>query len=161
MHTDPHPMFQALSAAAATSPPSGAFTASAGPAAPAHVLLLLADRLQIELVEELLRQRLERVQVTRAANLQEAMMTAPGPALAVLDPALCDALELEFVEHLLRTHAQTVVLLLQEPDAPSSGWPAHPRRMHTPRDGLLGTVDRLLGACAAPSLRQQPDRAAA
>lgn len=108
-----------------------------------HVLLLLADRVQLREIEALLRKRLPRLQVTHATSLGDAMRSVPGPALAVLDIDLCDALEQEFAAHLLRVDPDTVVLVVSDEPLPPD-WPAQARLLHAARADLIGTVERAL-----------------
>ena len=64
--------------------------------------------------------------MTQATNLGGAMLSLPGPTLAVLDPDLCDALEHEFAEHLLHINQDAIVLVVS--DGPLEPvWPARAR----------------------------------
>ncbi len=107
-----------------------------------RVLLLLADRPAIQRIGALLQAQARPVDVTVAASLQEAIVygTPRGLRLVVVDAALCDALERQFVQHLLAATASLQVVLLE--DEPSSGQAPHAERLHCVlRQRLLPCVE--------------------
>lgn len=116
--------------------------APAGPEA-AQVLLLCRPGAAVQAVLAASRQRL---QLSLASTLGEAIaaVAARPPALAVIDADLCDALDREFVDHLLQLAVQPTVLLLASDVA--APWPPHPRLV---RVGVPDFVPAVAGWLAA------------
>ena len=107
------------------------------------VLLLLSEPGAVAAVRRLLQAIPGRTRVSHAIGLSDALvaMAADPPALAVIDGALCDALEREFVDHLLQTHADTQVLLLRSDEAELR---PHPRLTRVSPHALLPAVGHWL-----------------
>ena len=114
---------------------------------PVSVLVLSEPGLAAA-VQGLLQSSPLRVRLTQVGILGDAMVAAsnPPPALAIIDAALCEALEREFLDHLLRTHTGTQVLLLHG-DAGEPG-PPRPRLTQVMPQALLCAVGQWLAACA-------------
>jgi hypothetical protein len=106
-------------------------------------VLLLGDPGVTVAVQGLLQSSPVRARVSKSASLGEALVAAAGdpPALAVIDGLLCEALEREFVDHLLRSHADTQVLLVGSDEA--KPWP-HPRLTRVLPHAVLPAVTRWL-----------------
>lgn len=131
-----HPAIPVLTAAPA------AESAPTRDGAVVHVLLLSPHRGAAASLLSLLNTVPGRLRVSPSTSLTEAMLAvaAAPPDLAVVDAALCDALEREFVDHLLRASADARVLLLGA-DA-GTRWPLHPRLDHVAPGELLPAVER-------------------
>lgn len=108
---------------------------------------MLSNRIGAETVQQSLRARSTPLQVSTAHGLTEAMVAvaACAPALAVVDAALCDGLEREFVEHLLQSDPGTQVLILGAER--ECAWCSHPRLAPVAPAELLAAVEAWSGAC--------------
>ena len=126
----------------ATTPDAAARAAPRG-SGPAVAVLLLSAPSVADAVQELLHTGAVRARVSRTASLGDALVAVAGdpPALAVVDGELCGALERDFVDHLLRSHAETRVLLVGSDAA--EPWP-HPRLTRVPPHAVLPAVTRWL-----------------
>lgn len=115
-------------------------------AAPATAVLLLSEPGIVDAVRRLLQSRPGQSRVSHATILGDALVAMAGdpPALAVIDGALCEALEREFVDHLLQTHPGTQVLLLHGDT--SEAWPPHPRLAHVAPQAVLAAVGKWLAS---------------
>lgn len=107
-------------------------------------VLLLSDAGLAADVQGLLQSSPLRVRLSQVGSLGDAMIAAANhpPALAIIDAELCEALEREFLDHLLQVHTGTQVLLLHGDTG--KPWPPHPRLTHVRGQTLLPAVGHWL-----------------
>lgn len=86
------------------------------------------------------------IRLSLVGTLSDAMIAAANhpPVLAIIDAVRCEALEREFLDHLLRSDAGIQVLLLHADT--SDPWPPHPRLVHVMPQTLLPTVRHWLAS---------------
>lgn len=111
-------------------------------------VLLLSDPGVEAVVQGLLQSSPLGVRLWQVDNLNDAMIAASNhpPALAIIDMALCEALEREFLDHLLQTHRGIQVMLLEADGGESC--PSHPRLTRLRPQALLPAVAQWLAARA-------------
>jgi hypothetical protein len=111
-------------------------------------VLLLSDPGVAATVQRLLQSSPLRAQLSQVGTLGDAMIAASNhpPALAIIDAVLCEALEREFLDHLLQTHTGTQVLLLHGDTG--QPWPPQPRLTRVMPQALLPAVGQWLASRA-------------
>ncbi|WP_439535641.1 hypothetical protein [Methyloversatilis sp.] len=107
---------------------------------PPVAVLLLSDPDVAATIQRLLQSSPLRARLSQVGTLGDAMIAASNhpPALAIIDAGLCEALEREFLDHLLRTHSGTQVLLLH--GDMDERWPPQPRLTHVVPQAVLPAV---------------------
>lgn len=123
-----------------TPPPSGD--------RPPVSVLLLSDPGVAAAVQGLLQSGPLRVRLSHVGTLGDAMIAASNhvPEVAIIDAVLCEALEREFLDHLLQTRPGTQVILLHGDQGGPR--PPHPRLTHVMPQALLPAVGHWLASRA-------------